>query len=956
RGIEGRLPEKSGEAVVGSSPYTDDIEIGSVLKFKSGTNVSLDDSLKTTEYTIVGVVETPYYLAFDKGSSTIGNGQISNFIMIPQDDFQLDVYTEVFVTAADVASLDTFSLTYEEALKPLITSIEELSLVQAEVRYDEILEQAYEELEKNTLTYEEKKSEALDELQRVAEQLEEARLTLESGTSELASKKREFEEMIAEAKIQLAEGESELANQETALNQALIEFYANKEVVLVKLEEAKQELTKREDDLNQLQVTINQLNSKLEDHSLTEDEKLNVKAQLDLLQSQYESGANAVAMLQSELEKQEQALINGEQELVTAKQTLSMARESLATQKLALEAEVEQANEQFQAAEEELEQGATELAEGQEQYEKALQEAEEEFKKAEEQLEEAKQQVEDLVHPEWYVLTREQHYSFVDYKSAADSIDAISQVFPIFFFMVAALVCLTTMTRMVDEQRMTIGTLKALGYGKWKIASKFLIYAGVASITGSLIGAMVGNYVFPTVVLDAYSMMYILPSPVIVFSPLLILTALFIAVGVTTLSAYFAVNSELVATPSVLMRPKSPKEGKRILFERIPFIWNHLSFIGKVTVRNLFRYKKRFFMTVFGISGCTALLLTGFGLKDSIRTIVDKQFGTLFLYDMTLTFNHQSTEEEKAELIQLLNEDERFEEILLTTSENGKIMHGDEEKDITIFIPEDLSNLDEFIHFQNRKTEKLLQLTDEGAILTEKVAKQLNVTVGDTVTLENADGYQVEVLISGVTENYISHYIYLSKDYYEELFNQSLSFSQVVAKTSLNDVTESSEFSTELMARDAITGVSFVSSLKESFDDMIHNLNYVIILLIISAGALAFIVLYNLTNVNISERMREIATIKVLGFYDQEVSAYIYRENIILTIIGAFVGLALGALLHLFVMTTVEMDMMMFGRQIRLMSYIYAAGLTFIFAAFVNLAMYSKLKRVEMVESLKSVD
>ena len=373
------------------------------------------------------------------------------------------------------------------------------------------------------------------------------------------------------------------------------------------------------------------------------------------------------------LEKNEQGLVQGEQQLLATQKTLESSRQELNTQKANLENEIAKANQQFEEAEAKLTQGEVDLEAGQKEYEQAKKEAEEGFEEAEEQLTKAEQQIQEMTQPEWYVLDRNKHYSFVDYKGAADSIDAISQVFPVFFFMVAALVCLTTMTRMVDEQRMNIGTLKALGYNKWKIASKFLIYAGLASLTGSLIGAAIGNYVFPKVVTDAYSMMYILPDTIIVISWPLILIALAIAVGVTTLSAYFAVNSELIETPSILMRPKAPKEGKRILLERIPFIWNRLSFIGKVTVRNIFRYKKRFFMTVFGIAGCTALLLTGFGLKDSIRTIVDKQFGTLFLYDMTLTFDRGSTENEQDNLVKTLNEDCHKETFFIT--ENIKNSH-----------------------------------------------------------------------------------------------------------------------------------------------------------------------------------------------------------------------------------------------------------------------------------------
>lgn len=956
RVIEGRLPEKSGEAVIEKGNYIETIKLGSKITLESGTDTELSETLKTTEYTIVGIVETPYYLSFDKGTTTIGNGEIASFIMIPQNDFKSDIYTEVFVTATDVSTLDTFSEKYEEAMQPLISSIETLADTHTKQRYDEIMSEATEELNKNRQEYESKKLEALAELQKVADQLEEAETTIESGKLELASKKEQFEQTILEAKKQIASGETKLTQGEAEFNQAYNEFYTNKDSAWTKINEAKSEISRNDNQLTQLKATIDQMKVSLENQTLTEEQKAVISAQLTPLEAQYQAGIETLTAAKSEIEKNEQALVQGEQQLLSTQKTLERSRQELNTQKANLETEMAKANQQFEEAEAKLIQGEADLEAGKKEYEQAKKDAEEGFNEAEKKLTKAEQQIQELEQPEWYVLDRNKHYSFVDYKGAADSIDAISQVFPVFFFMVAALVCLTTMTRMVDEQRMNIGTLKALGYNKWNIASKFLIYAGLASLTGSLIGAAIGNYVFPKVVIDAYSMMYILPDTIIVVSWPLILTALAIAVGVTTLSAYFAVNAELVETPSILMRPKAPKEGKRILLERLPFIWNQLSFIGKVTVRNIFRYKKRFFMTVFGIAGCTALLLTGFGLKDSIRTIVDKQFGTLFLYDMTLHFDRESTEEQQADLFKTLNEDNRFTAALLTMSQNGKLYANDDEKDITVFIPEDLNQLDQLIHFQDRKTGKTFNLTDEGAILTEKVASQLEVKVGDTITLENTDGKKADVLISGITENYINHYIYLSKNYYEKLFNDTVSFNQLVAVSTQEDTALQSEISSELMSLDEVSGISWVSTLKDSFDDMIKNLNYVIILLIVSAGALAFVVLYNLTNVNISERMREIATIKVLGFYDLEVSAYIYRENIILTLIGTLVGLGLGIILHQFIMTTVEMDMMMFGRKIQSLSYIYAAGLTFVFAILVNLAMYYKLKNVQMVESLKSVD
>lgn len=954
--IEGRLPQKSGEVVIEQSSYFDNVEIGSTLTFESGTDTPLSDQLQTVEYTVVGIVKTPYYLSLAKGSSTIGNGEIASFVMIPEEDFKSEVYTEIFVTASGVRDFDTFSQKYKDALDPLVSSIEEVASKQTETRYDEIMQSATEELEKGRQEYESQKIKVEEELQQVANQLEEAQQAIENGKQELTEQETAFERTIAVAKQKLIQAETELASQQEAFDEKYQQFYAMKDSSWAKIETAKVELSEGETKLNQLSETINSLKELLNGPTLSEEEKVATQAQLDALEGQYQQASEQLRIGKEELAKNEQALTDGEAQLAEAKQALTLAKEELNNQKSQLESQIAMAQEKFEAAKRQLSQGEAEYTEGKQQYEEGKQTAEEELKKAEEELAKAQEKIDEMKHPEWFILDRDNHYSFADYKSSADSIHAISQVFPVFFFMVAALVCLTTMTRMVDEQRMTIGTLKALGYGKYHIASKFLIYAGLASLIGSLIGATVGNLVFPSVVMNTYSMMYVLPQPSLVVSWPLIIMAIGIAVAVTTLSAYFALNAELVENPSLLMRPKAPKEGKRILLERIPFVWNRLGFIAKVTVRNIFRYKKRFFMTVFGIAGCTALLLTGFGLKDSIRTIVDKQFNTLFLYDMTLSFDRATTNTQRHQFEEALASDDQFSATLLTASENGKVIANGEQKDLTLFIPDNLENLDKILHFQNRLTQKALKLTDEGAILTEKAAKQLKVNVGDRVIVENAEGKQAEVTVLGITENYMSHYIYLSNALYQKVFGQEAEPNQLVAVSHFSDSDTKSQVASELMARDEISGVSFASTLKDNFDKMLTNLNYVIILLIISAGALAFVVLYNLTNVNISERMREIATIKVLGFYDNEVSAYIYRENIILTIIGTLVGIGLGVLLHSFVMTTVEVDMMMFGRQISWASYLYAAGLTFAFSAIVNVAMFYKLKKVEMVESLKSVD
>ncbi|WP_242824224.1 ABC transporter permease [[Clostridium] dakarense] len=520
----------------------------------------------------------------------------------------------------------------------------------------------------------------------------------------------------------------------------------------------------------------------------------------------------------------------------------------------------------------------------------------------------------------------------------------------------AALVCLTTMTRMVDEQRINIGTLKGLGYTTGQIAKKYILYALIASLLGSILGLMIGYTVFPIIVFNSYGIMYTLPPVDLVFDVKLAVGVTLTAVLITTVAAYSACFKELRETPSVLMRPRAPKNGKRIMLEKIPFIWNKIGFIGKVTIRNIFRYKKRFLMTVLGISGCSALILTGLGIQDSIQMIVDGQYGSIFKYDMSVILDNNIKNSELTDIEKYIKEENAISDYQFVNNQNGKISLGKEEKSINIVIPKNTDEFKNFVGLKDRKSQKPIELDNKGIVLSEKVARDLNIKAGDSIKLLNSKDKKAEVKVSGITENYISHYAYMSKEYYKEVFKRDIDYNRVLGILNNKSKSVEDSISKRLIGEPGVNGVSFNTGLKENFEDTIKNLNYVVLIMTVSAGALAFVVLYNLTNVNISERIREIATIKVLGFYDNEVSAYIYRENIILTVIGTIVGLGIGKLLHQFIMVTVEIESMMFGRIIESSSYIIAGLLTIMLGLIVNLAMYYKLKNVEMVESLKSVD
>ncbi|MBB6716726.1 FtsX-like permease family protein [Clostridium gasigenes] len=568
----------------------------------------------------------------------------------------------------------------------------------------------------------------------------------------------------------------------------------------------------------------------------------------------------------------------------------------------------------------------------------------------------SKNSLEDIGESKWYVLDRNSNYSFVDYDGSADRVSAIAQVFPLFFFLVAALVCLTTMTRMVDEQRINIGTLKALGYSKLAIASKYILYAAFASIGGSIAGIAIGFTVFPIVIVDAYSMLYTLPPVILKFDVLYASIATLSAVLITTLAAFLACNKELIEMPSLLMRPKAPKEGKRILLERIPFIWNRFNFSKKVTARNIFRYKKRFFMTVIGIAGCTALLLAGFGIKDSIEAIVEKQFGEVYKYNMTIGFDSNTDMQNQEEIIKEVSKNREITDYTSIKTKNVDVSSDEATEAVTIIVPKYKNKFNNFIDLKSRKNKEEVEIQEDGIILTEKAAKQLKVRIGDTIYIDKEENEKVPVKIRGISEQYVMNYVYMTDNLYEKIFKEEIKFNKMFAILADKSKESEDKLSKDILKESKVTSVSFNSLSENSFKETISSLNYVVLIMIISAGALAFVVLYNLTNVNISERIREIATIKVLGFYDNEVSAYVYRENFVLTFIGTLTGLGLGVLLHKFIMITAEPDNMMFGRNIDFMSFLYASILTLAFASIVNFVMYFKLKKTPMVESLKSVD
>ncbi len=555
----------------------------------------------------------------------------------------------------------------------------------------------------------------------------------------------------------------------------------------------------------------------------------------------------------------------------------------------------------------------------------------------------------------WYILDRNSNEGYVGFIQSTKSIAKISQVFPIVFFAVAALISLTSMTRMVEEQRTQIGTLKALGYNQLQIINKYILYASLASIIGGISGMCVGFATLPQIIWMLYMMMYqITPKAILSFNwKYGTIGLLLICICIIGATIYSAIR-ELKETPAALMRPKAPKSGNRVLLERIPFIWKHLNFSHKVTVRNIFRYKKRFLMTIIGIFGCTSLIVTGFGIKDSISVIIPNQFEKVFDYNMQVNLKDNLASDEKQNFIDELKDREEVQKIVETYMTSATVVKGDKQEDVQIIVPKD--EFGGLINVNDLKTKQNLKLKDNEIYLTDKCAKLISAKAGDTIILKDINNNEVEAKISNIVENYVSHYVYMSKTMYENLYGKDYSTNVILSKNiEMTDEAED-EFVTELMNKNEVSSANRISTILGALDDTIKSLDFVVIILIVSAGLLAFVVLYNLANVNISERIRELATIKVLGFYDKEVYDYVTRETTILTAIGIVLGLFGGYCLNYYLIGTCEINTLRFSKIVSPISYVYAAAITIIFTLIVNLATYFALKKIDMIESLKSVE
>ncbi|RSU09719.1 hypothetical protein CBF29_10995 [Vagococcus elongatus] len=703
-------------------------------------------------------------------------------------------------------------------------------------------------------------------------------------------------------------------------------------------------------DLAKEIVYTDDYDDKIEDHLEQLEEDFSSRPQERLAEIKKEAS--------EPIEEAKTKISDGEQELATGKAQLADEKDKLN----AAQAQVDQAEQsgmtqlpeiaaQIEISKKEIEEGKTKLAEA----ETELAEEEEKLLDAKSELAEKEQELAELKLPEYLFSSRDDNPGYLEFSENADRISSIATVFPVFFFMIAALVCLTTMTRMVEEKRGEIGTLKALGYTNFEISQKFVVYATITTIIGTVSGLVIGFNLFPRIIFDAYGAMYDLPTVEITYYTSYAIQSFIVAIACTLLSTLVVLRIDLFSKPATLMRPKAPRAGKRIFLERMTFIWKRLNFNHKVTARNLFRYKQRMFMTVFGVAGCMALMVTGFGIRDSISDVVSIQYGKLWQYQAIVTKDEDEETEEQV-YKEILAEEDAYDKKMAVAMKNFT-MNGQDvlNQDVIFEVPEKAEEMDKFVLFNDRKSGETYKMVDDGVLVTEKLAKLFDLSVGDTFEMTDDEDQTYEFKVADIVENYAMHYVYGTPAYYEKMFGESPSYQTdlLIFNEKLTSK-EEDVLSTKLMEVDNVLNVTFTSDASKSMSDMIGSLNIVVWVLIICAGLLAFIVLYNLTNINVSERIRELSTIKVLGFYPNEVTMYVYRENNILTWLGIIVGMVLGKLLHTFVLQTAEVDMVMFSPTIHWESFVYAGILTLLFSGIVMYVMHRKLKNIDMIEALKS--
>ena len=896
--LQGNLPKTQNECVVEDSFLTANHKsIGDTIEVEA--EKTKNDEGEEVEYLnknilkIVGTVKSPLYISRDRGTSSLGSGKIDYYIYVHKENIKAnEIYTNIYIKLKNSENYTTSSEKYEEYIAEVKEKIEAIKEEREKARHDKLVDIATRKVKEAEEKLNENKQNAQQQIEEAKQEIENGKNKIEKAEVKLNSSKKEADTKFKSAYNQIQMAKESIFQNETQLNQKEQEAGQQITELEIKKQELQTQFDTIENNLTQLETQYNQIK---DNPNISEEQKQMLENKIQMLKQSKQT-------IKAGIEQINNGITTGKQEIENAKTQLQNAKNELTKKEKQYEATKTATYSSLENAKIEIEKSKTELEKG----EKELEEKQEEFKDkiadAESKLIDSREKIANIENPTWYVLDRYSNTGYNSFIQDTESIENISKVFPIVFFMVALLISLTSMTRMVEEQRTQIGTLKALGYNKLQIASKYVIYAGLACVIGGVLGMSVGFVLLPQIIWTMYQMMYQMTDNIHISFNIIIggMGLLLICVCIIGATIY-AVLKELVQTPSTLMRPKAPKMGKRVLLEKIPFIWKRLSFSQKVTVRNIFRYKKRFLMTIIGILGCTALIVVGFGVRDSIRCIMPNQFEKVFNYDMQIGLKNGLEDEQKQKYIISLQEKTELEKVVETYMTSNIAKNQENEEDVQIIVPKEPKDLDEVINLTDVKTGEKVQLEENAICLTDKVAELLNVKQGDAITLKDSKDKERQVKISNIVENYVYHYVYMSRITYENLYGENYNTNMLFTKNNNLSEEQETNLATEIMNQSEVASISRNSSIMNLLDDTMKSLNYVVIILIVSAGLLAFVVLYNLSNVNISERIRELATIKVLGFYDKEVYSYVTRETVILTAIGIVLGLIGGYFLNYFI-------------------------------------------------------
>ncbi|MGN0155414.1 MAG: FtsX-like permease family protein [Lachnospiraceae bacterium] len=954
----GRMPEKENECLADEHHYKES-DIGKKLVLSKSNDEEDLDKFAVKEYTIVGLVRSPLYTLYDRGTTSVGDGMLDAFLYIPKNAYDMDYDTDIYVVFDQDTAI--YSEEYDDFIEEKEDIWEDICKAAANSRYDRIYTEAMEEIEDADSTLQEKKEDGEQEL---AEALD----TLNDGKNQIA----DGENAIATAKKTIQDNEKTLEQKEAEYQKGLAAYQKNKKTY----DEGKSAYDEGVETYNTQYASYQENLAAYETNKAAYDSS---EAQYQEAKVQYD--ANKVYLSEAEQQTKEQelgvwraTLDETGKALTEAKAQLDTAAVTFAATKATLDAnktELSKADKQLKKAKKQLDEAGTQLDEakkqiisaknqisdkeqelsdakeeiedGQAEYEDAKEEYDEKISDAQKEIQDARDDLADLEKPDVYVLGRNTNSGYASFENDSAIVMGVAKVFPIFFFLVAALVCMTTMTRMIEEQRTQIGILKALGYSNSAVMGKYITYSGSAAVVGAVLGFFAGTWVFSIVIWTAYKMLYDMGSLHYVFDAglagLSMVVALLCSAGTTFVACY----QELREMAAMLMRPKAPKVGKRVLLEKIPAVWNRLKFLDKVSVRNLFRYKKRFFMMIIGVSGCTALLVAGMGIRDSIATIADTQFDTISLYDMAV-----GVKEEEDVFVEGMKDSIRL------AGGSVDMQIDDKVKGVSLLAPEDSSRFEDYMNLHTEEGEPVAFPEENEVVISFKLADNYNIKVGDEISLQNSDLKGGTVVVSGIYLNYFNHYVIMTPNTYKNLFGEEAEYNELFVN--IEEDADVHDVASRLMKEENVSAVSVSEDMKDQVSDMMGSLDYVVILVIACAAMLAFIVIYNLNNINITERVREIATIKVLGFYKEETNSYVFRENILLTLIGSLLGLVLGHYLHAFIMDQIQIDAIAFDVNVKLLSFCLSVVLTLLFNQIVNFFMSKKLEKIDMAESLKSVE